>query len=118
MMQQSAGTAVMVRLGRRQEVNEGGVAIDHRQHLRLEKGRRAADAMAQLADQFGLGRQQLRRCHHREALQERRIARDVPAHRRWRHRHREGGRRWWGGQTATEEFEDAGAMMAAQVRSS
>ncbi len=75
--EQTAGATVVVRLGGRQQMDEGGVALHHRTHQGGETRVGEGEAVLQPGDQRALGGDDARRCGDRQALQEGRIAGDL-----------------------------------------
>ena len=59
--EQPPGAAVMVGLGGRQQVDEGGVALDHRSYQRVEARIGEGQTVLQPGDQLGLGGDDARR---------------------------------------------------------
>ena len=60
--EETPGAAVVVGLGGREQVDEGGVALDHRPHQGGEARIGEGQAVLQPGDQLGLGGDDARRC--------------------------------------------------------
>ena len=75
--EEPAGATVVVRLGGRQQVDEGGIALDDGPHQGSETRIGEGQAVLQPGDQLALGGDDARGGGDGQTLHERRIARDV-----------------------------------------
>ena len=75
--EETACTAVVMRLRGREQMDEGGLALDHRAHQGGEARVREGQCVLQPGDQLALGGDDPYRCRDREPLQEGWVARDL-----------------------------------------
>ena len=97
--------AVVVRLGGREQVDEGGVALHHGPHQGGEARVGEGQTVLQPGDQLRLGGDDARRRGDRQALEERRVAGDLGVVGGRVRGSAESGRAWW--LAALEEFHAA-----------
>ena len=83
-LQEPAGSPVVMHLAGRQQMHEGGEAPDDRTHQLLEDLGRTAHAVLQALDQLGLSGEDVLHAAGRKALARRRVGQGVVILREWR----------------------------------